>query len=82
MHRSKVEVVTLTKDNYRPISLLPVISKILEKFVYLKLTSHLESNSVLYKKQFGFRRKHSTIDAFTLAVGEILNCFSEFFYCL
>ncbi len=47
--------------NYRPVSLLPVFSKILEKIVYSKLISFFTANSVLYKHQYGFRQKHSTI---------------------
>ena len=48
-------------NNYRPISLLPAFSKLLEKLVYKKLTSFLESYKILYKHQYGFRKKHSTI---------------------
>jgi hypothetical protein len=43
-------------DNYRPISLLSTISKILEKYVAKKLTNHLESNNLLYENQYGFLR--------------------------
>ena len=46
--------------NYRPISLLPVPSKLLERVVSNQLTSHLESNQLLYRHQSGFRRLHST----------------------
>ena len=67
------------KDNYRPISLLPVMSKILEKYVYLKLVSHMDRNQVLFPKQFGFRVGYSTNDAFLLLVAEILNSFNEGF---
>ncbi len=51
---------TLLK-NYRPISLLPVFSKLLERLMYNKVTSFLNSNDLLYKHQYGFREKHSTI---------------------
>ena len=46
--------------NYRPISVLPCFSKILEKIMYNRLYKHLSDNNVLYKKQFGFQEKHST----------------------
>ena len=46
--------------NYRPISLLPVLSKILEKILHSFLMSHLDENNLLYRLQFGFRKKHST----------------------
>jgi hypothetical protein len=48
-------------DNYRPISLLSSISKILEKFVANKLTCHLESNNLLYEHQYGFLRDRGTV---------------------
>ena len=48
------------KDNYRPISVLSIFSKIFEKAMYKRLYSYLECHSILYPLQFGFRRKHST----------------------
>ena len=45
-------------NNYRPISLLPAFSKLLEKLVCKRLTSFLESYKILYKHQYGFRKKH------------------------
>ncbi len=47
--------------NYRPISLLPAFSKLIEKIMYNKVMSFLNSNNILYKHQYGFRPKHSTI---------------------
>ena len=47
-------------DNYRPISLLSSISKVLEKIVAKKITDHLEINDLLYNKQFGFRKGKNT----------------------
>jgi hypothetical protein len=47
-------------DNYRPISLLSSISKVLEKIVAEKLISHLLSNNLLYAHQYGFLPKRST----------------------
>ena len=41
--------------NYRSISILPVLSKILERIVYKQLLSHLESNGLMSSFQFGFR---------------------------
>ena len=48
-------------QNYRPISLLTAFSKLLEKLMYDKVISFLNSNNTLYKHQYGFRKKHSTI---------------------
>ena len=52
-------------SNYRPISLLPVISKILEKVVHKNLYTFLEKNKVLYQSQYGFRKNRSTVNAIT-----------------
>ena len=46
--------------NYRPISVLSVFSKILEKVMYQQLTTFILDNHILYEYQFGFRSKHST----------------------
>ena len=48
-------------SNYRPISLLPSISKILERIIYNKLMKFFESKDLLYEHQYGFRKNHSTI---------------------
>jgi phosphoenolpyruvate carboxylase len=47
-------------SNYRPISLLPTFSKILEKLTYKRLLSHLNKYNILVKEQFGFRENYST----------------------
>ena len=47
------------KNNYRPISVLPVLSLIFEKHVNLYLKSYLESNKLLYSRQSGFRSNNS-----------------------
>lgn len=48
-------------NNYRPISLLPTFSKILEKIVCKRLVSFIDSNNLFYKHQYGFRKKRETI---------------------
>lgn len=52
--------------NYRPVSILPVFSKVLEKIVSSQLTDFIQSNNILHPLQFGFRSQHST---------ETANCF-------
>ena len=47
-------------DNYRPISICPTLSKILEKIVYKQLMAHLERHSILFEYQFGFRPNRLT----------------------
>ena len=47
-------------ENYRPISLLSVFSKIFEKVIYTRMYDYLMKNNLTYKRQFGFRNNHST----------------------
>ena len=47
-------------DNYRSISLLPVLSKIFEKIMYNRLINILDKNDMINEKQLGFRSEHST----------------------
>ncbi len=48
-------------NNYRPISLLPAFSKLLEKAMAKRLVGFIENFNILYDHQYGFRKKHSTI---------------------
>ena len=50
-------------ENYRPISILPIISKIFERSVFNQLYEFLNSYSLLSKHPFGFRPKNSTLAA-------------------
>ena len=47
-------------DNYRPISLLSTLSKLLEKIVCKQLVNHLDINNLLYEHQYGFQHGKST----------------------
>ena len=47
-------------DNYRPISLLCAISKVLEKVVYIQVYDYMTKNELLFKSQYGFKKLHST----------------------
>ena len=49
--------------NFRPISLLPTLSKILEKLIKTKLIKFFDKYQVLYEFQYGFREKRSVIHA-------------------
>ena len=53
-------------ENYRPISVIPAISKVIEKLVYRQLSTYLENNNLLDESQFGFRKGRSTELAATL----------------
>ena len=47
-------------SNYRPISSLPILSKIAERAIASQIRLHIESNNLISIKQYGFREKHST----------------------
>ena len=50
-------------ENYRPISLLPIFSKIVEKLIYNKVFDFLVRYEILYKSQYGYRSGHNTTHA-------------------
>ena len=50
-------------NNYRPISVLPILSKVFERLLHKRLTIYLEENNLLNDAQFGFRKGMSTVDA-------------------
>ena len=57
--------------NYRPISILPVLSKILEKAIHKQLMDYLETANLLCNQQYGFCRKLSAKIAATLFCDQI-----------
>ena len=60
-------------SNYRPISLLPQFSKILEKIFNNRLMNFLNFNNLLYLRQYGFRKNMSTSMAIMELVENITN---------
>ena len=60
--------------NYRPVSVLPCLSKILERIVYNRAYEFLIRNDVLYNKQYGFRTNHSTYMAVKLIKLLMMTC--------
>ena len=57
--------------NYRPISLLPTISKLLENVMYSRTYNFLTKHDLLFKSQYVFRKKHSCEHAVTELIGKI-----------
>ena len=57
--------------NYRPISVLPSFSKLLERIMYDRLYKILLENNILYQKQFGFQNAHSTEHVILQLVNQI-----------
>jgi hypothetical protein len=78
---------TATADNYRHISILPAVSKILERLMYNKQISFLDKYNkqisfldkynILAKQQFGFRKGRSTEHVVVHLVDYITNCFDK-----
>ena len=64
-------------SNYRPISILPCFSKIFERIMYNRLYQYLTTNNILYNKQFGFQKQHSTEHAIVQLTNEISNSFEN-----
>lgn len=50
-------------SNFRPISILPTLSKVFEKIMLNQLLEHFQNNDLLHSQQFGFRKGRSTTDA-------------------
>ena len=53
----------LLPKNYRPVSLLSVLSKVTERCIFLQMSSYFEENDLLHPNHHGFRPKHSTASA-------------------
>ena len=65
--------------NYRPISLLPLLSKIFEKVVHQQMQNFLDQNSIIYAYQSGFRPKYSTDCCLSLLNDKILKGYDDGF---
>ena len=64
-------------SNYRPVSVLPVFSKLLERLVYNRLISHINENKLLYEYQFGFQKGKSTYLAIMMLVDKITEALDQ-----
>ena len=69
LYKSKEKYLS---ENYRPISLLLTVSKLLEKIVYTRTYSFLSDTNQIYAKQFGFRKRHSCENAVSKLIGNIV----------
>ena len=66
--------------NYRPISLLPLVSKVIEKVVHNQTQLFLDDNNILYNFQSGFRKKFSTDTCLSLLNDKITKGFDVGLY--
>lgn len=64
-------------NNYRPISILPSLSKIVEKILSSQVRTYLDSNHMITKFQFGFTRGKSTTDAINILLEKFYHNFDE-----
>ena len=65
-------------NNYRPVSLLPVCSKIFERIIYNPVFSYLENNDLLTPNQSGFRPNDSCVNQLLSIVHKIYSEFDEY----
>ena len=63
--------------NYRPISLLPLVSKIIERIIFEQTQIFLDDNKILYNFQSGFRRNHSTDFCLSYLTDKVLKGFDS-----
>ena len=68
----------LDPSNYRPISLLSTLSKILEKLIFKRTMNFLKYHNVFTNSQFGFRQKHSTIHALLNFVDKVTHAIDNY----
>jgi hypothetical protein len=67
--------------NYRPVTLVPTFSKVLENVIVNQLTAFLDKHNILNKFQFGFRKKHSTNDAISTVIENITDNLNDKIKC-
>ena len=61
-------------SNFRPIALLPIFSKVIEKVLFLQLSRYFESKKLFTGNQFGYRKSLSTVDAVLKLQNYITSC--------
>lgn len=68
-------------SSYRPISLLPILSKVFEKVFLHRLKPVLDENKIIPDHQFGFREKHATVEQVHRVVHKIRQSLEKKEYC-
>ncbi|KAL4090786.1 hypothetical protein QTP88_025561 [Uroleucon formosanum] len=78
---SKLDKPLDTPTSFRPISLLPFFSKVLERLILKRLMPHIITNNIFPNTQFGFRNSHSTIHQLHRVVDVISTSLEKKLYC-
>ena len=68
-------------NNYRPISLLCILSKVLERFVFDHLNKFFLENSIITTSQFGFRKHHSSVQQLLLFLSNVHDTLNRNAHC-
>ena len=69
-------------NNFRPISTLPIFSKIFEKLLFNKLSNFIEDNEILNKSQYGFKKGVTTTHAILEFLHYVLRSFNQNSFCI
>ena len=69
-------------NNFRPVLVLPLFSKILERLMYSRILSFFNKHNLFYKYQFGFRERHGTDIALIVLIYKIMSALNEGDYVL
>ena len=69
-------------SNYRPISILPTLSKIFEKLLHKRIYNSLEHSNIIYDYQSGFRQGHSTIHAVQTAISSVITSLNSSYHSM
>lgn len=68
-------------EAYRPITLLPMLGKVLERIIKLRVMTYLESTTYLQEQQYGFREGRNTISALNNIITKVFNTLQSKKYC-
>ena len=74
--------MTTNLTNYRPISILPCFSKVLESAMYRRVMNYLNMNNILNSHQYRFRKKHSTFMTILELINKIFQSFENNAYTI
>ena len=80
--KSLYKKLTTNSNNFKPISLLLIVSKIIEKLIHVQTINYIMENNVFNRDQFGFRKNHSTDTSFSyLKDNTLIDLDSGLFIC-